>query len=59
VKGCIVSSLRSIGPIAGVPLVFFDFGETLTVVQLIGVGIVVATSATVARKHLKKENKKM
>ena len=58
VKGWMVSALRSVGPIVGAPLAFIIFGVPLTIVQIIGAGIVTATSALIAREHLKKESKK-
>lgn len=58
VKGWIVSALRAIGPIAGAPFAYFFFGETLSVIQLIGGAIVLTTSALIAREHLRKENPK-
>ena len=58
VKGWMVSALRSIGPIVGAPIAFLVFGVPLTIVQILGAGIVTATSALIAREHLKKEKKK-
>jgi len=58
VKGWIVAALRSLGPLVGVPLAWFLFGETLTVTQMIGGIIVLITSALIAKEHLSKNNKK-
>jgi len=58
VKGWIVSALRSIGPIAGVPFAYFLFGETLNIIQIIGGIIVLITSALIAREHLRPKNSK-
>ncbi|MEM7813642.1 MAG: DMT family transporter [Candidatus Aenigmatarchaeota archaeon] len=51
VKSWIVSALRAIGPIAGAPVAFLMFGETLTAIQLAGAAIVLATAALIAREH--------
>lgn len=58
VKGWIVSALRSIGPIAGAPVAYFLFGETISQIQIIGGIIVLITSALIAREHLRHENSK-
>lgn len=54
VKGWIVSALRYVGPILGAPVAYFMFGQTLNVNQLIGAGIIIATSLLIAREHFKK-----
>jgi len=51
VKGWIVSALRAIGPLAGMPVAFLLFGETLTSIQLAAGAIVLITSALIAREH--------
>lgn len=53
VKEWMVSALRAIGPLVGAPFAFFFFGETLKPMQIIGAGIVLATSFLIAREHLK------
>ena len=58
VKGWIVSALRSLGPIIGAPFAWLLFGETLSIVQIIGGILVLITSALIARGHLKIENSK-
>lgn len=55
VKGWIVSSLRSLGPIVGVPFAYFFFGEKLTSVQILGGVIILVTSFLIAREHFRKE----
>lgn len=55
VKGWIVSALRSLGPILGIPFAYLFFGETLSVIQVVGGVIVLSTSALMARIHLAKE----
>jgi probable blue pigment (indigoidine) exporter len=51
VKGWIVSALRALGPIAGMPVAFLLFGETLTPIQIVGAAVVLATSFLIAREH--------
>ncbi|MBI2084420.1 MAG: DMT family transporter [Candidatus Aenigmarchaeota archaeon] len=58
VKSWIVSALRSLGPLAGLPFAWIVFGETLNTVQLVGGAIVVITSALIAREHFSRENSK-
>lgn len=64
VKGWIVSALRAIGPLAGVPFAYFMFGETLTIIQFVGAAIVLITSALIVRENkvekkvVKKKRKK-
>lgn len=53
VKGWIVSSLRSLGPLVGAPFAYLLFGETLNSTQLAGGMIVLITSFLIAREHLK------
>jgi drug/metabolite transporter (DMT)-like permease len=53
VKEWMVSALRSVGPLIGAPFAYFFFGETLTLIQIIGAGIVLTTSFLIAREHLK------
>lgn len=57
VKGWIVSALRSLGPIVGLPFAYFLFGEKLSGVQLLGGIIILSTSFLIAREHFRKENK--
>ena len=58
VKSWIVSSLRALGPLIGVPFAYFLLGETLTPVQLIGGLIVLTTSFLIAKEHLDVVRKK-
>lgn len=51
VKGWIVSALRAVGPLFGLPFAYVLFGETLTEIQLAGAVIVIVTSALIAREH--------
>lgn len=51
VKGWIVSALRSLGPIVGLPFAYFLFGEKLSGAQLLGGLIVLSTSFLIAREH--------
>ncbi len=55
VKSWIVSALRSLGPIAGLPFAYFLFGEKLSGVQLFGGIIVLSTSFLIAKEHFRKE----
>mgnify|MGYP001606784812 CR=1 FL=1 len=55
VKAWIVSALRSLGPIVGLPFAYFLFGEKLSGVQLLGGIVVLSTSFLIAREHFKKE----
>lgn len=55
VKGWIVSSLRYLGPIFGAPVAYFMFGQTLNLNQVMGAGIIIATSLLIAREHFRKE----
>lgn len=48
----IVSALRSLGPIVGVPVAYFVFGESLSFLQIFGGIIVLLTSFFIAREHL-------
>ena len=52
VKSWIVSSLRALGPLIGAPFAYFLLGETLTLIQLLGGIVVLATSFLIAREHL-------
>jgi drug/metabolite transporter (DMT)-like permease len=49
VKGWMVSALRAVGPLAGLPLAAVLLGERLDMVQLIGGVVVILTSAAIAR----------
>ncbi len=51
VKSWIVSSLRALGPLVGVPFAYFLLGESLSAIQLLGGLIVLATSFLIAREH--------
>lgn len=57
VKGWIVSALRYVGPILGAPVAYFAFGQTLNTNQIVGAGIIIATSLLIAREHFRKEKK--
>ena len=54
VKGWIVSALRSLGPIVGIPFAYFLFGEKLNMAQVTGAIIILSTSFLIAREHFKK-----
>ncbi len=58
VKGWIVSALRSIGPLVGIPIAIMFFGEALNPIQIVGGIVVLATSTLIALEHFKKENNK-
>jgi len=58
VKSWIVSSLRALGPLIGVPFAYLLLGETLTAVQLVGGVIILATSFLIAREHITLARKK-
>ncbi|WKZ56123.1 MAG: DMT family transporter [Bdellovibrionota bacterium] len=49
VKGWVVSALRAVGPLAGAPVAYLLFGETLSGTQLLGGLAVVLTSALISR----------
>jgi drug/metabolite transporter (DMT)-like permease len=51
VQGWMVSALRAVGPLAGLPAAYLLLGEVLTAVQVIGALLVLATSAAIGRKH--------
>jgi len=53
VKGWIVSTLRYVGPILGAPVAYFLLKETLTLNQIFGAAIVVATSFLIVREHIR------
>lgn len=55
VKGWIVSALRSLGPIVGLPFAYFFFGEKLNAIQILGGVIILATSFLIVREHFRKE----
>lgn len=57
VKGWIVSALRYVGPILGAPVAYFMFGQTLSVSQLMGAGIIIATSLLIAKEHFSERKK--
>jgi len=56
VRGWIVSSLRYIGPVLGAPVAYFLFGETLSIVQIFGAGVILFTSFLIVREHLISQN---
>jgi drug/metabolite transporter (DMT)-like permease len=51
VKAWIVSALRAVGPLVGAPFAWIFFGQTLNTVQIIGAGIVLATSFVISIIH--------
>lgn len=55
VKGWIVSSLRYVGPILGAPVAYFMFGQTLSLNQIFGAGIIIVTSLLIVKEHFRKE----
>lgn len=57
VKGWIVSALRALGPVVGLPFAYLFFGEKLSSMQILGGLIILLTSFLIAREHLKKEKK--
>ncbi|MDO8461109.1 MAG: DMT family transporter, partial [bacterium] len=52
VKGWIVSALRALSPLFAAPVAYFLFGQTLSLVQILGGIIVLATSFLIAKEHL-------
>jgi len=52
VPAWIVSALRAIGPLAGAPIAYFLFRETITPLQGFGGIMVLLTSFLIAREHL-------
>lgn len=57
VKGWIVSALRYVGPILGAPVAYFMFGQTLSITQIAGAGIIIVTSLFIAREHFGEKKK--
>lgn len=53
VKGWIVSALRYIGPVLGVPVAYILFGERLNSTQVFGVIIIIFTSFLIVREHFR------
>jgi len=51
VPGWLVSALRVLGPLAGVPAAFIMFGETLSAMQTVGGLVVLGTSAWMVVQH--------
>lgn len=56
VKGWIVSALRALSPLLGAPFAYFLLGETLSIIQIIGGLIVLATSFLIAKEHIDKRS---
>ncbi len=52
VKGWMVSALRAIGHLFGVPFAYFMFRETLSPTQFLGGAIVLVTSIIIVKEHL-------
>lgn len=52
VKGWVVSALRYVGPILGAPFAYLLLKETLTLTQIFGAVIVIATSFLIVREHI-------
>jgi drug/metabolite transporter (DMT)-like permease len=52
VEAWIVSALRAIGPVVAAPLAWYLLKEDLNLIQIISAGIVLATSALIAREHM-------
>lgn len=48
-RGWIVSALRAVGPIAGAPVAWMLYGETLSTMQLAGGAVVIGTAALICR----------
>lgn len=57
VRGWIVSALRALSPLLAAPFAYFLFGQTLSVVQILGGIVVLATSFLIAKEHLDKSEK--
>ncbi len=53
VKGWMVSALRAVGPLVGVPVALLLFNATLSAIQIIGAITVLVTSILIAREHKK------
>ncbi|MBI3069797.1 MAG: DMT family transporter [Candidatus Levybacteria bacterium] len=52
VRGWIVSALRALSPLLAAPFAYFLFGQTLSVVQILGGIVVLITSFLIAKEHL-------
>ncbi|MCO6431122.1 MAG: DMT family transporter [Deltaproteobacteria bacterium] len=52
IDGWIVSALRAVGPLAAAPFAWYLFDQSLTPLQLAAGGVVLATSAAIARQHI-------
>ena len=50
IEGWLSSALRATGPVIATPIAFLFFGESLTVVQMVGALVVVATSAMISKR---------
>lgn len=53
VKGWIVSALRYIGPVLGVPVAYILFAERLNSTQIFGAIIIIVTSFLMVREHFR------
>lgn len=53
VRGWMVSALRAVGPLFGLPFAYFVFKEALSPIQFLGAVIVLITSIMIAREHLR------
>lgn len=54
VTGWMVSALRAIGPISGIPIAYLLFGETLSLMQIGGAALILFTSILIAKEHLRR-----
>ncbi len=52
-KGWVVSALRAVGPLIAAPFAWFFFGDELDTIQIAGGGIVLITSALIARGEIR------
>jgi drug/metabolite transporter (DMT)-like permease len=50
-EGWLVSALRAAGPVCAAPLAWAFFGQSLTQLQILGAGLVLGTSALLARSR--------
>lgn len=53
VRGWIVSALRYIGPVLGMPVAYLLFKETLSLTQVFGAIVIVFTSYLIVREHFR------
>ena len=54
IEGWLSSALRATGPVLATPIALIFFGETLTLVQLVGAATVLLTSALISKDKRKK-----